>query len=114
MMEKGSSEPWQDVLNELTNGRVDKLDAGPMLEYFAPLTEWLLAQNITQSDWKCDKYIDRKHNTVRSYGSFTKVNRNNLKQVEEAAAATSAASASTASSLLCFSILFIFRLNRHL
>ncbi len=43
MLEKGQSQPWQDTLREMTGS--DHLDAGPMLEYFAPLLKWLKEQN---------------------------------------------------------------------
>ncbi|MFT3762597.1 MAG: M2 family metallopeptidase [Pseudoxanthomonas sp.] len=43
MLEKGSSQPWQATLKQLTGE--DKLDAAPLLEYFAPLDEWLKQQN---------------------------------------------------------------------
>ena len=43
MLEKGSSPPWQATLKELTGS--DKADAGPVLEYFAPLQTWLKQQN---------------------------------------------------------------------
>lgn len=43
MLQRGSSQPWQTTLKELTGN--DKLDAGPMLEYFAPMSEWLKQQN---------------------------------------------------------------------
>jgi peptidyl-dipeptidase A len=43
MLEKGRSQPWQDTLKEMTGS--DHLDAGPMLEYFAPLEKWLKEQN---------------------------------------------------------------------
>ena len=76
MMEKGSSQPWQSVLKELTDGRTDKLDASAMMDYFKPLYDWLLEQNVTQSEWNCDKYVDRKRNVMRSYSTFSKVNRN--------------------------------------
>ncbi|WP_425602203.1 M2 family metallopeptidase [Luteimonas aquatica] len=43
MLDKGASQPWQSTMRELTgNG---KLDAAPMLEYFAPLQTWLKQQN---------------------------------------------------------------------
>ncbi len=42
LMEPGSSRPWRDVLKE-TTGR--PLDAQAMVEYFAPLYEWLKVQN---------------------------------------------------------------------
>jgi peptidyl-dipeptidase A len=43
MLEKGRSQPWQATLKEMTG--TDHLDAGPMLEYFAPLLQWLKEQN---------------------------------------------------------------------
>ncbi len=43
MLEKGSSQPWQPTLKELTGS--DKLDAAPLLEYFAPLQTWLKKEN---------------------------------------------------------------------
>jgi peptidyl-dipeptidase A len=43
MLEKGSSQPWQDTLKELTGS--DHADAAPVLEYFAPLQAWLKQQN---------------------------------------------------------------------
>ena len=43
MMEKGASQPWQKSLKELTGS--ETLDAGPVLEYFAPLKTWLEEQN---------------------------------------------------------------------
>jgi peptidyl-dipeptidase A len=35
----GASKPWPDALEAITGSR--DMDAGPMLEYFAPLTGWL-------------------------------------------------------------------------
>lgn len=43
MLEAGQSQPWQKTLKEMTG--VDHLDAQPMLDYFAPLYEWLKQQN---------------------------------------------------------------------
>ena len=43
MLEKGASQPWQATLKELTGG--EKMDAGAVLEYFAPLQDWLKQQN---------------------------------------------------------------------
>ena len=42
LMRSGESRPWRDVLRE-TTGR--PLDAQAMVEYFAPLYEWLKVQN---------------------------------------------------------------------
>src|SRR5262245_3188767 len=39
MLAKGASVPWQDALYELTGTR--EMDASAILEYFAPLREWL-------------------------------------------------------------------------
>jgi peptidyl-dipeptidase A len=47
MLEKGASQPWQGTLKELTGN--DRLDAAPLLEYFAPLDEWLKQQNQGQT-----------------------------------------------------------------
>jgi peptidyl-dipeptidase A len=47
MLEKGSSQPWQATLKELTG--TEKMDAGPVLEYFAPLQDWLKQQNEGQT-----------------------------------------------------------------
>jgi hypothetical protein len=69
MMEKGSSDAWQNVLSELTDGKVNFLDSRPMLEYFSPLYEWLLNQNLTDSEWNCDSYLNINLGTVKSYSS---------------------------------------------
>ncbi|MGI9288900.1 MAG: M2 family metallopeptidase [Pseudomonadales bacterium] len=43
MMEMGRSRPWPDAMQALTGQR--ELDASALLEYFAPLQEWLNEQN---------------------------------------------------------------------
>jgi peptidyl-dipeptidase A len=43
MLQKGSSQPWQVTLKEMTGS--DRIDARPLLEYFAPLQEWLKVRN---------------------------------------------------------------------
>jgi len=43
-MQSGFSKNWAEVLGELTDGRVRKLDAGAIREYFKPLTEYLREQ----------------------------------------------------------------------
>jgi peptidyl-dipeptidase A len=47
MMAAGSSQPWPDTLEAMVNTR--KMDAGPMLEYFAPLEAWLDDQIAAKS-----------------------------------------------------------------
>src|SRR5690606_26825540 len=47
MLEEGSHQPWQKTLKELTGG--EQMDASAVLEYFAPLQEWLQQQNEGQS-----------------------------------------------------------------
>jgi peptidyl-dipeptidase A len=43
MLAAGQSKPWQEILYDMTGER--RMDGGAMLEYFAPLKEWLDAQN---------------------------------------------------------------------
>jgi peptidyl-dipeptidase A len=43
MLATGQSQPWQQTLKEMTGS--DHLDAQPMLDYFAPLYQWLKQQN---------------------------------------------------------------------
>ncbi len=43
MLEMGSSRPWPEALEALTGS--PKMDATAILDYFAPLTEWLDEQN---------------------------------------------------------------------
>jgi len=43
MLAAGQSQPWQQTLKQMTGE--DHLDAAPMLEYFAPLYQWLKQQN---------------------------------------------------------------------
>jgi peptidyl-dipeptidase A len=43
MLEAGQSRPWQETLYAMTGER--RMDAGALLEYFAPLKEWLDRQN---------------------------------------------------------------------
>ncbi len=46
MLGKGSSQPWQQTMKELTGG--EKMDASAVLEYFAPLQTWLKERNAGQ------------------------------------------------------------------
>ncbi|XP_036407894.1 angiotensin-converting enzyme-like [Megalops cyprinoides] len=39
----GSSKPWPDVLQEALG--TNKMDAGPLMNYFSPITQWLQEQN---------------------------------------------------------------------
>ena len=47
MLEPGSSVPWQDTLEKLTGTRA--ADATAIIDYFAPLMEYLKEQNATRS-----------------------------------------------------------------
>uniref|UniRef100_T1E6J3 Angiotensin-converting enzyme n=1 Tax=Crotalus horridus TaxID=35024 RepID=T1E6J3_CROHD len=42
-MKAGSSQPWQDILQQLTG--TNKMDASALLEYFKPVIEWLQKEN---------------------------------------------------------------------
>jgi peptidyl-dipeptidase A len=46
MLDKGASQPWQQTMKTLTGS--ERIDAAPMLEYFAPLQAWLQQQNEGQ------------------------------------------------------------------
>jgi peptidyl-dipeptidase A len=46
MLAMGGSRPWPDAMEAIGAGR--KADAGPLLEYFAPLRAWLKDQNKGQ------------------------------------------------------------------
>lgn len=55
MMQKGASQPWQEVLQEvLGEGR---LDGSALREYFKPLEEWLRQENLRNQEfvgWRYD------------------------------------------------------------
>ena len=51
MLAHGASQPWQATLKELTGS--EQIDGGAVLEYFAPLQEWLKEQNAgKQCGWE--------------------------------------------------------------
>ena len=53
MLSKGASQPWQKTLKELTGS--EKMDASAVLEYFAPLQQWLKQQNEGKTcGWQAD------------------------------------------------------------
>lgn len=43
MLSLGSSKPWPDAMEVLTGQR--KMDAGPLIEYFKPLSDFLYKYN---------------------------------------------------------------------
>ncbi|MEY2855104.1 MAG: hypothetical protein RL030_2236 [Pseudomonadota bacterium] len=47
MLQSGASQPWPDTLEKLTGTR--EMDAGAIVEYFAPLMAWLEEQNKGQT-----------------------------------------------------------------
>ena len=67
-MKLGSSVAWPQVLKEFT-GETDRIDPQAILDYFQPLYDWLLKQNLTVVDWDCDSYFDKTRNVVLPYGS---------------------------------------------
>jgi peptidyl-dipeptidase A len=46
MLAVGQSRPWQETLEKLTGTR--DMDAAAIVEYFAPLQEWLKEKNQGQ------------------------------------------------------------------
>ncbi|XP_060842211.1 angiotensin-converting enzyme-like isoform X3 [Rhopalosiphum padi] len=58
MLKLGSSKPWFDAMELLTGQR--EMDAGPLLNYFNPLYEWLKNENKRTGEhlgWETDKKI---------------------------------------------------------
>lgn len=52
-MELGSSEHWSEAMKIMTGGATSKMDAGPILEYFDPLLQFLKEQNKNETiGWK--------------------------------------------------------------
>jgi peptidyl-dipeptidase A len=47
MLALGQSQPWQDTLEKLTGTR--QMDASAILDYFAPLQQWLADKNKSQT-----------------------------------------------------------------
>ena len=51
MLKLGASKPWPDAMEALTGTRT--IDTSAMLEYYAPLREWLKKQNQGKNcGWK--------------------------------------------------------------
>lgn len=60
-MEKGSSVPWQDVLQEATGEF--RLDGSALREYFQPLEDWLRTENLRTGEvvgWSYGKERDSR------------------------------------------------------
>ncbi|KAG8447001.1 hypothetical protein GDO86_014445 [Hymenochirus boettgeri] len=47
-LQAGSSKSWQEILKNMTGD--DKMNVGPLLEYFSPVTNWLIEQNRKQNE----------------------------------------------------------------
>ncbi|XP_071941340.1 angiotensin-converting enzyme-like [Antedon mediterranea] len=48
MLSLGSSKPWPEAMEQITGQR--EMDAGPLVEYFKPLTDWLIEQNTQNNE----------------------------------------------------------------
>ncbi|GBM64390.1 Angiotensin-converting enzyme [Araneus ventricosus] len=49
MLSLGGSVHWNKAMSIITQGKTDKMDAKPMVEYFAPLLKWLREQNKNET-----------------------------------------------------------------
>ncbi len=47
MLKLGRSRPWPDALETMTGGR--RMDATAIIDYYKPLTDWLIEQNKGES-----------------------------------------------------------------
>ncbi|KAF8795126.1 Angiotensin-converting enzyme-like protein [Argiope bruennichi] len=55
MLSLGSSVHWREAMKIVTQGKTDKMDATPIMDYFRPLMEWLKEQNKNEVlGWKSD------------------------------------------------------------
>lgn len=62
-MEKGSSAPWQETLEEAIGEF--RLDGSAMREFFRPLEEWLRSENLRTGEivgWSYGEFIFKLHN----------------------------------------------------
>lgn len=48
-MEKGSSQPWREILQEVVGD--SRLDGTALREYFRPLEEWLRQENLRNNEY---------------------------------------------------------------
>lgn len=48
-MEKGSSQPWREILQEVIGDT--RLDGTALREYFRPLEEWLRQENLRNNEY---------------------------------------------------------------
>lgn len=66
-MEKGASQPWQEILQEVTGE--GRLDGTALREFFRPLEEWLRQENLRNNEivgWNYDgDYC--KHRSVQLF-----------------------------------------------
>lgn len=44
-MSVGYSKPWSQVIKILTGGKSSEIDPQPLIEYFKPLSHWLINEN---------------------------------------------------------------------
>lgn len=54
-MEKGASQPWQEIMEEVIGE--GRLDGTALREYFRPLEEWLRQENLRNNEvvgWSYD------------------------------------------------------------
>lgn len=49
IMEKGASQPWQEILQEVTGE--GRLDGTALREFFRPLEEWLRQENLRNNEF---------------------------------------------------------------
>lgn len=62
-MERGSSIPWQETLQEATGE--SKLDGSALREYFRPLEDWLRTENLRTGEVVGWSYGKRELNRRR-------------------------------------------------
>jgi len=66
MLQMGASKQWQDGFEVITGQR--DMDAGPLLEYFSPLLEWLREENNRTGEdigWTHSHRVNACHNALQ-------------------------------------------------
>ncbi|RXG56886.1 Angiotensin-converting enzyme [Armadillidium vulgare] len=62
LLRLGKSKPWRRVLSDFSDGRINQLNAGPLLRYFKHLQEWLVKENRDyQVGWYSNQTLFAPH-----------------------------------------------------
>jgi len=66
----GSSKPWPEAIRTLTKGRMTRMDAAPIMEYFQPLMVWLREQNAEEKAGWSMNFIIKSYIMLMTHFQF--------------------------------------------